>query len=317
MDRTRFSWRTPSEHERDPDGIDHPAPPVGACMVKQNTARHGIWSRELRAEDPTRRGELAEAAAELEELGFGAVWLGGSSAVRHAVPLIEATTRLTVATGIQSIWQYEAADTAAEYAALEATHPGRFLLGLGVSHAKLADQYRRPYSAMVAYLDALDAAGVPAERRVLAALGPKMLRLSRDRAAGSHPYLVTPEHTAEAREALGEERLLAPELKVILETDPTRARTIARDHLSFYLGLPNYTNTFLRLGFTEADLADGGSDRLIDAVYAWGDENRIRARVDEFHAAGADHAALQVIEAGAAGDALPREEWRRLAALLN
>ncbi|WP_055539713.1 LLM class F420-dependent oxidoreductase, partial [Streptomyces neyagawaensis] len=255
-------------------------------MGIQHTGRHGIWSMGLRAEDPARRGELAEAAVELEELGFGAIWLGGSSAVRHAVPLIEATTRLTVATGIQSIWQYEAGDTAAEYAALETAHPGRFLLGLGVSHAKLADQYRRPYSAMVAYLDALDAAGVPAERRVLAALGPRMLRLSRDRAAGSHPYLVTPEHTAQAREALGEGRLLAPELKVILETDPTRARATARAHLSFYLGLPNYTNTFLRLGFTEDDLTDGGSDRLIDAVYAWGDENRIRSRVDEFHAAG-------------------------------
>ncbi|MEV4866530.1 LLM class F420-dependent oxidoreductase [Streptomyces ossamyceticus] len=286
-------------------------------MAKQNTGRYGIWSIGLRSEDPARRGELAEVAAELEELGFGAVWLGGSTGVRHAVPLIEATTRLTVATGIQSIWQYEAGDTATEYAALEAAHPGRFLLGLGVSHAKLADRYRRPYAAMVAYLDALDAAGVPAERRVLAALGPKMLRLSRDRAAGSHPYLVTPEHTAEAREALGNGPLLAPELKVILETDPTRARTTARAHLSFYLDLPNYTNTFLRLGFTESDLAAGGSDRLIDALYAWGDENRIRARVDEFHTAGADHVALQVIEDGAAGDALPREGWRRVAALLG
>ncbi|MGJ5828545.1 LLM class F420-dependent oxidoreductase [Streptomyces ossamyceticus] len=286
-------------------------------MAKQNTGRYGIWSIGLRSEDPARRGELVEAAVELEELGFGAVWLGGSTGVRHAVPLIEATTRLTVATGVQSIWQYEAADTAAEYATLEATHPGRFLLGLGVSHAKLADRYRRPYSAMVAYLDALDAAGVPAERRVLAALGPKMLRLSRDRAAGSHPYLVTPEHTAEAREALGDGPLLAPELKVILETDPARARATARAHLSFYLGLPNYTNTFLRLGFTESDLAAGGSARLIDALYAWGDENRIRARVDEFHAAGADHVALQVIDGGPTGDALPREGWRRVAALLG
>ncbi|MDG5804279.1 LLM class F420-dependent oxidoreductase [Streptomyces ossamyceticus] len=285
-------------------------------MGIQHTGRHGIWSRGLRAEDPARHGELTEAASELEELGFGAVWLGGSSAVRHAVPLIEATTRLTVATGIQSIWQYGPADTAAEYAALEAAHPGRFLLGLGVSHAKLADRYRRPYSAMVTYLDALDAAGVPAERRVLAALGPKMLRLSRDRAAGSHPYLVTPEHTAAARETLGAGPLLAPELKVILETDPTRARALARAHLSFYLDLPNYTNTFLRLGFTEPDLAAAGSDRLIDAVYAWGDENRIRARVDEFHAAGADHVALQLIDGGT-GDTLPREGWRRLATLLG
>ncbi|UUU21568.1 LLM class F420-dependent oxidoreductase [Streptomyces sp. DSM 40750] len=285
--------------------------------TKENSVgRYGIWSAGLRAEDPARNGELADAAAELEELGFGAIWLGGNTGVHHAVPLVEATAHITVATGIQSIWQHEAADTAVRFAELEAAHPGRFLLGLGVSHAKLAEQYRRPYTAMVDYLDALDAAGVPADRRVLAALGPKMLRLSRDRSAGSHPYLVTPEHTAEAREILGEGPLLAPELKVIPETDPDRARTTARTHLAFYLGLPNYTNTFLRLGFTDSDLADGGSDRLIDAVYAWGDDARLRARVEEFHAAGADHVALQVID-GRAGDALPREEWRRLAGVLG
>jgi probable F420-dependent oxidoreductase len=286
-------------------------------MTKESSVgRYGIWSIGLRAENPARHGELAEAAAELEELGFGAIWLGGSTAVRHAVPLVEATKRVTVATGIQSIWQYEATDTAADFADLEAAHPGRFLLGLGVSHAKLAEQYRRPYAAMVAYLDALDAAGVPAGRRVLAALGPKMLRLARDRSAGSHPYLVTPEHTSEAREALGDGPLLAPELKVVLDTDPARARTLARTHLAFYLTLPNYTNTFLRLGFTEDDLADGGSDRLIDAVYAWGDDDRVRSRVDEFHAAGADHVALQVLDGGP-GDALPREAWRQLADLLG
>ncbi|QYX80563.1 LLM class F420-dependent oxidoreductase [Streptomyces akebiae] len=286
-------------------------------MAKDNSVgRYGIWSIGLRAEDPARHGELAEAAAELEELGFGAIWLGGSTAVRHAVPLVEATKRITVATGIQSIWQYEAAETAVGFANLEAAHPGRFLLGLGVSHAKLAEQYRRPYAAMVDYLDALDTAGVPADRRVLAALGPKMLRLARDRSAGSHPYLVTPEHTAQARDALGTGRLLAPELKVILETDADRARAIARAHLAFYLTLPNYTNTFLRLGFTEADLGDGGSDRLIDAVYAWGADERIRARVDEFHAAGADHVALQVLD-GREGDALPRKEWRRLAEVVG
>ncbi|WP_326583231.1 LLM class F420-dependent oxidoreductase [Streptomyces sp. NBC_00481] len=286
-------------------------------MAKDNrVGRYGIWSIGLRAEDPARHGELAEAAAEVEELGFGAIWLGGSTAVRHAVPLVEATERITVATGIQSIWQYEAADTAVGFADLEAAHPGRFLLGLGVSHAKLAEQYRRPYAAMVDYLDALDTAGVPAGRRVLAALGPKMLGLARDRSAGSHPYLVTPEHTSEAREALGEDSLLAPELKVVLDTDPARARTLARTHLAFYLTLPNYTNTFLRLGFTEDDLADGGSDRLVDAVYAWGDDDRVRTRIDAFHAAGADHVALQVLDDGPA-DALPREAWRHLADLLS
>ncbi|MER6158632.1 LLM class F420-dependent oxidoreductase [Streptomyces sp. NPDC001868] len=285
-------------------------------MVKQDLGRYGIWSIGLRTEDPARRTELAEAAAELEELGFGTAWLGGSTGVHHAVPLLEATSRLAVATGIQSIWQHEAAGTAVRFAELDAAHPGRFLLGLGVSHAKLTEQYRRPYAAMVDYLDALDTAGVPADRRILAALGPKMLRLSRDRAAGTHPYLVTPEHTAEAREALGEGPLLAPELKLILDTDADRARTLARAHLAFYLTLPNYTNTFLRLGFTESDLTDGGSDRLIDAVYAWGDDDRIRSRVDEFHTAGADHVALQVID-GRPDDVLPRKAWRRVAEMVN
>jgi len=289
---------------------DHEGP------VKEAVGRYGIWSVGLRSEDATRRGELAEAAVELEELGFGAVWLGGSSGVRHAVPLIEATSRLTLATGIQSIWQYEAAETAASFAELEKTHPGRFLLGLGVSHAKLTDQYRRPYSAMVGYLDALDAAGLPVERRVLAALGPKMLELSRDRAAGSHPYLVTAEHTARAREILGGAPLLAPETKVVLDTDPQRARTKARDNLAIYLGLPNYTKTLRQLGFTDDDFADGGSDRLVDTLYAWGDDDRIRERIKAFQAAGADHVALQVVD-DQPRDFLPRADWRRLADLLR
>jgi probable F420-dependent oxidoreductase len=289
--------------------VDH------GSSAKEAVGRYGVWSFGLRAEDPARRGERAEAVAELEELGFGAVWLGGNSAVEHAAPLVEATDRVTVATGIQSIWQYGAADSARGFAGLEAAHPGRFLLGLGVSHAQRTDQYRRPYSAMVEYLDALDAAGVPAGRRVLAALGPRMLELSRDRAAGSHPYLVTPEHTAQAREILGDGPLLAPELKVVLETDPGRARAIARDYLSLYLGLTNYTNSFLRLGFTEDDFTGGGSDRLIDAVFAWGDQDRVRAAIDALHQAGADHVALQVVD-DQPRDSLPRDAWRRLADLL-
>ncbi|GAA3877428.1 LLM class F420-dependent oxidoreductase [Streptomyces lacrimifluminis] len=285
--------------------------------LKDTVGRYGIWSFGLRSEDPEGLTERAEAAAELEELGFHALWLGASPGVRHAAALVEATSRLGVATGIQSIWQYEATETASAVAELEESHPGRFLLGLGVSHAGMADRYRRPYASMVEYLDALDAAGHPAERRVLAALGPKMLRLSRDRAAGSHPYLVTPEHTAQARAALGETPLLAPELKVVLDTDPDRARTTARGSLAMYLALPNYTNNFLRIGFTEDDIRDGGSDRLVDAVFAWGSEDRIRERVDAFHTAGADHVALQVIEDQPRDGALPRDGWRRLAELLK
>ncbi|MET8452027.1 LLM class F420-dependent oxidoreductase [Streptomyces sp. NPDC005209] len=286
-----------------------------AGRLKDTIGRYGIWSVGLRSEDPDQRAEIAEAAAELEQLGYGAAWLGGSSAVRHAVPLIEATSTLTVGTSIQSIWDYEAAESAAGFAEVEAAHPGRFVLGLGISHARLASQYRRPYSALVAYLDALDAAGVPADRRVLAALGPKTLELAGTRAAGAIPYLVTPEHTAEAREILGADALLAPEFKVVLETDPDKARALARDTLALYLALPNYTDTWLRLGFTEDDLLDGGSDRLVDTFFAWGDETRIRSRVEAFHEAGADHVALQVVTDGTR-NALPREAWRRLASLL-
>ncbi|MFJ9924525.1 probable F420-dependent oxidoreductase, MSMEG_4141 family [Streptomyces misionensis] len=284
--------------------------------LKQRIGRYGVWDVALRAEEPDRRAEQDEAAAELEELGYGAIWLGGNSTAANAAPLIGATGRITVGTSIQSVWQREAAETAADFAELESAHPGRFVLGLGVSHGPMVQGYQRPYAAMVGYLDELDKAGLPADRRVLAALGPKMLKLSGDRAAGAIPYLVTPEHTAKAREILGERPLLAPELKVVLEADPARAREIARAYLSRYLKLPNYTNNFLRLGFTEADVADGGSDQLIDAVFAWGDDARVRERVDAFHEAGADHVALQVVTENT-GSALPREEWRRLAALLG
>lgn len=278
--------------------------------------RYGVWTSALRAPDPSRTSEAAEAAAELEELGYGAVWLG-SSGVEHAAPLIAATSRITVATGILSIWQYEAEETAGRFADLEDAHPGRLLLGLGVSHARLAEQYRRPYSAMTGYLDVLDAAGVPAGRRVLAALGPRMLDLARDRTAGAHPYLVTPEHTAQSRERLGSEPLLAPEVTVVLESDPERARAAARRMLAFYLELANYTNSWLRLGFTEDDLAGGGSDRLVDALVAWGDEQRVRERIDAFLDAGADHVAIQVVTPDAERTAAPREGWRRLASVLR
>ncbi|WP_328747743.1 LLM class F420-dependent oxidoreductase [Streptomyces sp. NBC_00285] len=284
--------------------------------LKEAVGRYGIWNGGgLRSKDPDRRGEVGEAAAELEELGYGAVWIGGNSDADHAVPLLEATSRIVVGTSIQSIWEHEPEVAAARYTELDRAHPGRFAQGLGVSHAKLADQYRRPYSALVAYLDALDKAGAPAHGRLLAALGPKTLELSRDRAAGAIPYLVTAEQTAKARELLGEVPLLAPELKVVLESDPTTARTLARNYLSIYLGLPNYTNNFLRNGFTEDDIKDGGSDRLVDAVFAWGDETAIRARVDDFLDAGADHVALQIVDGGPRHD-LPKDAWRRLASLL-
>lgn len=257
-------------------------------------------------------------AAELDELGYGAIWLGGSPSPDQAGVLLGATPRITIATGILSIWDHEAAYVAERHTALNAAHDGRFLLGLGVSHSAIAgERYRRPYTAMKEYLTALDSAPapVPATQRVLAALGPKMLELSRDRATGAHPYLVTPEHTAEARDILGKDSVLAPELKVVLDTDPDRARATARGYLARYLALPNYTNNFLRLGFEDADFADGGSDRLISAMFALGDAEVIRARVDEFLAAGADHVAIQVVTESPLAD-VPRAQWRTLAEAL-
>ena len=223
-----------------------------------------------------------EDLAELEQLGFGTVWLGGSppADLSTAEPLLAASTTLVVATGIVNVWDAEPSVAAAGYQRVAAAYPGRFVLGIGAGHRPLVgDRYTKPYDKLVSYLDGLDEGGVPESARVLAALGPKVLRLARDRTAGAHPYLTTPEHTAQAREILGEGKVLAPEQKVILSTDAAEARALARKRLEIYFGLPNYTNNWLRLGFTEADLADGGSDRLIDAMVVWGNEDTIRERV--------------------------------------
>ncbi|MEU7132983.1 LLM class F420-dependent oxidoreductase [Streptomyces sp. NPDC046261] len=280
----------------------------------------GLWSAGLRTDDPTRLGDIADAAAELEELGYSALWIGGNPSLAQAAHVLEATDRVAVGTSILSIWQHEAADVAAQYAALAPGRRERLVLGLGVSHTALAKQYARPYSAMRDYLTALDDAPVPlpAGQRVLAALGPKMVRLAAERAAGAIPYLVTAEHTASARELLGPDAFLAPELKVVLDTDLSRARRTAREFLSFYLPLPNYTNNLLRLGFTEEDFKDDGSDRLVDALFALGDDEAVRARVEEFLAAGADHLAVQVVLPNARERvySLPRVEWRELAQAL-
>ena len=280
--------------------------------------RIGIWSIGLRAEEPVASGEAAEAAAELEELGYGAIWLGASPRVDHAAPLLNGTSRIVVATGILSIWEHDPADVAAQHDAVTAAHPGRFLLGLGVSHAILVqDRYERPLSVMLAFLDGLDAAPtpVPREQRVLAALGPRMLAASRDRAAGAHPYMVTPEHTKQAREILGPDRLLAPEAKVIIDDDHERALAVARRHVARYLELPNYVNSLRRLGYGDADFAGGGSDDLVRALVAWGDPDTIRARVTAHHDAGADHVCVQIITDDRAE--LPRQQWRDLAVILE
>jgi probable F420-dependent oxidoreductase len=278
----------------------------------------GVWSPQLREGDP---GAVAEAAAELEEMGFGTIWVPGRE--HHDLEerlhlLLSSTQRITVATGIVSIWTHPASATAALHARLASEFPGRFLLGLGVSHAPaVGGTYRKTLTEMVRYLDALDAADppVPRSERVLAALAPRMLALARQRALGSHPYLVTPEHTRIAREALGPDALLAPEQTVVLEEAADVARAVARAWLARYLQLPNYADNWVRIGFDRADIENGGSDRLVDALVAWGDVDAIRAKVDAQRAAGADHVAIQVVTSDPTQ--LPREQWRRLAAALR
>jgi probable F420-dependent oxidoreductase len=281
----------------------------------------GIWSSALRYGDAS---EAAEAAAELEELGYRALWIPdvGGDVFGPIANLLAATRTATVATGILNIWLHPATETAAQHAALTEEHGERFLVGLGVSHAHLIDRvldagtYRRPLAQMRAYLDDLDRADppLPAEARVLAALGPKMLQLARERSAGVHPYLVTPEHTALARAAIGGEGLVAPEQGVVREADPGRAREIGRAHLARYLEAPNYTNSWRRLGFTEDDLAGGGSDRLVDALVAWGDDAALAARVQAHRDAGADHVCIQVL--GDEPRRLTSHAWRELAPAL-
>lgn len=279
----------------------------------------GVWSSQLRYGDAA---ESADAAAELEDLGYTALWIPdvGGPLFDAVENLLGATSKAVVATGILNLWMHEPVDVAAKYQSLVSAHGARLLLGIGVSHAPLIDagnpgRYQKPLAATKEYLEALDATEqpVPVDARVLAALGPKMLHLSATRANGSHPYLVTPDFTARARESLGTGPLLLPEQTAILTTDADQARSIGTEWLRSYLGLPNYANNLLRSGFTEDDLTSV-SDRLFDAIIAWGDEAAIAARVQEHIAAGADHVCVQVLDTDP--KVYPREQWRRLAPAL-
>ena len=282
----------------------------------------GIWTRQFE-DHPA--AKVQEAARELEELGYGAIWFGeaaGREALTHAGLLLAATRRIIVATGIANIYGRDPVTMAAGQKALAEAYPDRIVLGLGVSHVPLVEQlrghqYEKPIPTMRAFLDAMDQAPYrsvpPASKplRVLAALRPKMLELAAERTDGAHPYNVTPEHTARARKIVGAGRYLCPEQAVVLETDRAKARKIGRDFLEIYLKLPNYTNNLLWLGFDENDFRNGGSDRLIDAIIAWGDLNAIRNRIREHHSAGADHVCIQVLTADR--HTLPLREWRDLA----
>jgi probable F420-dependent oxidoreductase len=247
-----------------------------------------------------RFSELTPAfAAELERLGYGAIWVGSSpdGDLRVIEDYLDATTTIMVATGIVNIWKDAPEPVAASFHRIEQRHPGRFLLGIGVGHPEATGaRYAKPYEAMVAYLDALDEAHVPMDRRVLAALGPRVLKLAADRTAGAHPYLVTPEHTRRARAIVGPGVLLAPEQRVVIATDPERARAIGRPTVEKpYLGLSNYTRNLRSLGFTDADLAGAGSDRLIDELVVYGDAAAIAAGLTRHIEAGANHVAINLI----------------------
>jgi probable F420-dependent oxidoreductase len=262
-----------------------------AVSLKPDLGRFGVWL--------ATRSIAPELAAKIESLGYGAAWIGGSpdADLAWVEPALAQTSSLQLATGIVNIWSAAAPAVAESFQRIEKAHPGRFLLGVGVGHPEHTQEYVKPYDALVAYLDELDAAVVPTSRRVLAALGPRVLRLSAQRSAGAHPYLTTPEHTAMARELVGNSVFLAPEHKVVLTTDASEARERGRKVVSHYLGLSNYVNNWRRLGFTEEDVRPPGSDRLIDAVVAYGTPKGIAARLNEHLQVGADHVAIQVLGA--------------------
>jgi len=286
--------------------------------------RVGLWTGAL---DQLPSSEAVEWVAEAEELGYGAMWIPetvGRDPFVTAALLLGGTSNIKVATGIANIYARDPMTMANTQRSLDEAFPARFLLGLGVSHHTLVSwvrkhDYSKPLSFMRDYLERMDKAlfrGIGPEDRpetVLAALGPKMLELSKTAAQGAHPYFVPPEHTAIAKEALGDDGLLYPEQMVVLESDPETARSIARTHMAVYLGLPNYANNLIRLGFSEDELADGASDRVVDAVVAWGGVEQARDRVQQHFDAGADHVCVQVLTAS---NGEIRDGWRELAPAL-
>ena len=284
--------------------------PVSAKLSGIELGKIGIWTGYAAIGEEN----AGEAAKLVEDLGYGAFWLGFSPRLHAARPLLAATSRLIVATGIVNVWQYDPATVAAERAALTSEFPGRLLLGIGVGHPEATSEYSKPLSAMRAFFDGLDAAEpqVPREERCAAALGPKMLELAAQRSLGAHTYFAPVAHTRFARERVGEGALVAPELACVLDSDADRARAAARAYAERYLARRNYTSNLLRFGFTDEDLADGGSDRLIDMIIPHGSAEEIAAVARQHLDAGADHVCLQPV--GVSG--IPREQWSSLAAAL-
>ena len=284
--------------------------------------RIGVWTNTLDAQPAVKAQEAAE---ELERLGYAAIWFPESvrrEALSNAGLLLAATGRITVATGIANIYARDPMTMAAGQKTLAEAYPGRFLLGLGVSHQPNVEQvrghvYGKPVATMRAYLEAMARAPYqsiePAEKpqTVLAALGPNMLKLAAEQTSGAHPYFVPVEHTRRAREVLGPKAVLAPEQAVVLETNTDKARAIARAHTQHYLRLANYVNNLARLGYTEDDVSGAGSDRLVDDIVAWGDLDTVISRINAHFEAGADHVCVQVIAEDQR--ALPMDAWRALA----
>jgi probable F420-dependent oxidoreductase len=258
-----------------------------------------------------------ELAAQLEQLGYGAVWLGGSPSADLEIvdQLLAATTTLAVGTSIVNMWQSDPATVARSFARIEASFPGRFVLGVGAGHPEATAHYASPYDTLAGYVDQLEAAGVPLDRVVLAALGSRVLTLAADRTAGAIPYLVPPEHTRRARQILGPDKLLAPEHKVVLDSGLSSARELGSRRVRVpYLGLVNYTSNLRRLGYTDEDLSGGGSDRLIDALVAHGTAEQVAAQLAEHLGAGADHVCVQLLTRG---DADPAPQYADLARALG
>jgi len=259
--------------------------------ARDHLGRYGIWR--------WWGGDTPELAAGLERLGFGTLWLGGSPSgdLTAVEQVLAATSTLTVATGIVNIWQDpDPGKVASSFTRVDARHPGRFLLGVGVGHPEVTKEYARPYETLASYVDGLRSSGVPADSLVLAALGPRVLRLAAEKTAGAHPYLVPPEYTRQAREILGAGPLLAPEQKAVLETVPDKARAIGRPRVEFpYLRVVNYRSNLARLGWSEDDMNNGGSDPLIDALVASGSDDQVAARVNAHLDAGADHVCVQLL----------------------
>jgi probable F420-dependent oxidoreductase len=301
---------------------------VGSLIVTKplvDLGTYGIWYGGI---DALATPQAQDAVREIERLGFGSMWVAeavGRDPFASSAILLSATERLALATGIANVYARDPMTMVAGQKTLAEAFPNRFLLGLGVSHGHLVagirkHDYSKPYSYMVDYLDRMDKALFMAQGpdsdpgRVLAALGPKMLELSATRANGAHPYFTTAAHTRIARDTMGPNALLAPEQMVVLSTDPSEARAIARGGMKIYLGLPNYYNNLRRIGFDESDWSDGGSDRLVDAITAWGTPDQVAARINEHRDAGADHVCIQVLTSGRAA---PVAQWGELAGALG